>query len=780
MILGICWKNIVIKKIDNFNILYYLSIQKMLRITHLLNTPEDKNRFVTNENWFSNYKSSVSRYGYRGTELPLGDLFVVSFINSTKREIYTKEEFERSDYVWDKDNCITIGIPSGRSQPYAIRYLESNGFTVSKSFDHERCMDLCSDNYIFINKTLYRFKYLVCKPRDMPTNLKKRIIDMAITYSDIWYTMKEADFNIKPLKKFVDEMNDDGTYLSLICDNKDEIKEKDTIRIVSEYTDAERLLNKIEEFTDKKVQIEYVSGSAESYVIAKRADLAITIVQTGETLAVNNLKEYAKLRKVEMNIWTYVDPFSREMFYYDLYESLREGEYRKLILEGIDGTGKSSIIKMLQKNKDTLNVLIYDRHKQVTKKTLTQIDRWDDMIELSDTIVVVIDDDLDLCDERLKERETMEKYEQRDAQSYFKLKYRELSAYYGFNVLPEKMSLDDKYQAVVSILNGDKRYKLPAMKSFEVKDTENLKVIALGESKKVMEYNEYYDIIMFLPSVYSHKMQRGGFIKDSDQERYKTTRNMLYLLAKSGIQHTYWLVYNGFILAERIRDTETPDGIVKNPPPVEVCVKGFHIGTHKHIYYGMQKYLNRHGEKFTNQEMEYSEPIVRFDWRNPNHVNQEKDINSPYALIYTNAMRKSGLNDSEIKKLFDRIFPDGIPMGDYAMCDELADRFIDVEKTKDLARKAFNVLSGHFLNMNIRFKDVCFMITTDGKKIFGEVSQDCGRYEKIDVADSLDKDVWRAGGSSVLVLEKWRRLSQLVDDYTRNHISEWQADLFKK
>ena len=51
--------------------------------------------------------------------------------------------------------------------------------------------------------------------------------------------------------------------------------------------------------------------------------------------------------------------------------------------------------------------------------------------------------------------------------------------------------------------------------------------------------------------------------------------------------------------------------------------------------------------------------------------------------------------------------------------------------------------------------------TPDGKTVFGEISQDCGRFRHFDLG-SLDKDVWRSGGSSELVLEKWQLLLDLI------------------
>ena len=101
------------------------------------------------------------------------------------------------------------------------------------------------------------------------------------------------------------------------------------------------------------------------------------------------------------------------------------------------------------------------------------------------------------------------------------------------------------------------------------------------------------------------------------------------------------------------------------------------------------------------------------------------------------------------------------------MCDDLADFMINVDATKKLVRRTFDVLDFHFAAMGIYFEDICFMVTVDGSMHYYEISQDCGRYKALDEnkLDDLDKDVWRAGGSSELVYQKWHQMTEIVQKY---------------
>lgn len=100
-------------------------------------------------------------------------------------------------------------------------------------------------------------------------------------------------------------------------------------------------------------------------------------------------------------------------------------------------------------------------------------------------------------------------------------------------------------------------------------------------------------------------------------------------------------------------------------------------------------------------------------------------------------------------------------MADEVLCDEQADLFIDVKEAKKTARKLFAILSNFLDKKNIVIYDLCLFISEDGKTVFGEISPDCGRYRHYDLG-SLDKDVWRAGGSSQQVLDKWNLLYEMI------------------
>jgi len=596
-----------------------------------------------------------------------------------------------------------------------------------------------------------------------------------------WYNLDQPDYNIKYISYFSDKLGKRETYVSLV--GKPDFKmtsEKQKIRIFSEYKDGRRLVERCIdqlEFTMDQVEVTQVTGSVESYLHRGLCDFVITIVQSGETLRVNKMVEHHRLREAYLNLWMYLPPRTTNMkvrleLRRGLYMALKPKSKQKfLIVEGIDGTGKSSLLNELSKRREIHDFVCFDRYPSLSRATLTSNSLplptlKESLLTQDNTTVIILESNLKTCEQRMLARGgSLEPFEEINAQCYFRLRYRQIAALNGYHVMSNDGTLEELVTNVLGVLGGDNNFKLPSLLEMTSETFNGLPTVAEGESKIVKSYNDRFDLVRYKPSVYSHKRQRGGTVEGTDLERQKTTMNIMLLLAKSGISHTYWCIYNGFILADKIGEA----------PPVEVCVKGAHVGTHKHIYHAMYSKRDRFGNKLTQSNDMYPEPIVRFDWRNPNHIlpnDGEELIDMKHTQIFVNPLRSSGKTEAEIKEILIAMFPNGVPLGDYAMCDSLADRFINVEESRKLVTEAFKTLSLHFAKLNIRFKDVCFMPTIDGDRLYGEVSQDCGRYEAIDpsreafqkcVPDeipwkddsaSLDKDVWRAGGSSDLVLEK--------------------------
>lgn len=258
-----------------------------------------------------------------------------------------------------------------------------------------------------------------------------------------------------------------------------------------------------------------------------------------------------------------------------------------------------------------------------------------------------------------------------------------------------------------------------------------------GESKIIEYSGDGLVKIKLKPTVYSYTHNRASFIEGSDKIRLQSCEVFHDLFIKNSIDHTYvsfgedhinsWLVYEPTTF---IPNDLTKEQINLLPKfcPIEVVVKKLHVGTPKHRYYNIEKYPLRKtygAHTYISANNPYPDLMIRFDWRNPNV-------------------------DDKGNRLCDEV-----------MSEDFADYYINVENAKSLALKTFVVIEEFLKTKGIELIDICLFIDEDGNTIFSEVSPDCMRVTSKDEG-SLDKDIWRAGGSSPLLLEKWQRFVDLI------------------
>lgn len=256
-------------------------------------------------------------------------------------------------------------------------------------------------------------------------------------------------------------------------------------------------------------------------------------------------------------------------------------------------------------------------------------------------------------------------------------------------------------------------------------------LIKEGESKVVRYAGHGMVDISLKPTVYSFTHNRAGIVEGSDKIRLECCKILCDLLKLNGIPHSYESYLNGCIQSRLVYEENffRPSDLSQNEIdalpkfcPIEVVVKTHHVGTPYHRYYDMEKYNTRFGTKIEKGK-KYPFSMVRFDWRNPNVVSGQR-------------------------------------MCDEIMTEEFANLYIDVEKARDTATRAFCHLHKFLEKRGLQLQDICFFIDQSGTCIFSEVTPDCMRVTSTE--GSLDKDIWRAGGSSPLLLEKWTRFLELI------------------
>lgn len=309
-----------------------------------------------------------------------------------------------------------------------------------------------------------------------------------------------------------------------------------------------------------------------------------------------------------------------------------------------------------------------------------------------------------------------------------------------------------------------------------------LPLVIKGESKEVRYAGNGQVVIRFLPTIYSFTANRCGVVAGSEVLRLRASKIFLEVLRKANIKHAYQEVNDRFVLATLVLPHEAEFAKYNTPvfvpsdlsdaeiialpkaPPIEVIVKWYHGGTSKHRYVGMcgAKVRANHplySGMAIEAEGAYPAPIIRFDWRNP--LKQTGRGMRLVEQVFVDDALNTLPVDSEAarlaSRLADKLAAHADRVQDEALPEDLADLFIDVKRARTTVLRLRDALETFLDAHDIVCNDLCLFVADDGETVYGEISQDCGRYRHFDLG-SLDKDVWRTGGSSDVVLEKWRTL----------------------
>lgn len=599
---------------------------------------------------------------------------------------------------------VNIGVSTGRGAVPARELLKRLGIEIENLDGRDICPRA---TIIETPREKLNRKHLVklplslfpSKPIDLCGLLLNGSIDVAVGFTD---TIVGHENDVRIVAKLsvqdLEAMGFSRARICMVCRKGDLERCRNTrynLKIVSEYDST--LFSDIFEMRDYTVC--RVSGSAETWVAQHNADLAVTIVQSGSTLIANNLEIYRELTDLEMAIYVRRGRWNDAMNYF-LFTFIQ----LKIIIDGVDGSGKTTLAKRLEKE----GYIVQDR-SCLTEYTMKNQEEWPNTLE-DFAVWIVLDANMETLLERISKRGKSDKWETPSALNYFKHKYRALAMFYGLyyidttNHTPESL-----YEEVTTNLNA---HILPHIRTL---DLTKCKIVAEGNSKIVYEIHSNYDFVVYKPTVHSFKSNRAGVVEGTDLARLISFRSLLELAWANSVPHSAVCVTKRGVVVERLREE------IANR--VEVIYKRCFVGSDKHRYEGMEEYM-KDWERFEDIIV-LKQPYVRFDWRNK--LPKADETVTKELLEMTGCMHVGGCDNAE-----------------------------------KLVKRMFTVLQEYEKECGIFLIDQCFMVTKDGKKLTYEFSPDCARARKLTSNDSLDKDVWRRGGSSDQVVEKWMEFAKLV------------------
>ncbi|KAE9399238.1 hypothetical protein BT96DRAFT_1019691 [Gymnopus androsaceus JB14] len=199
---------------------------------------------------------------------------------------------------------------------------------------------------------------------------------------------------------------------------------------------------------------------------------------------------------------------------------------------------------------------------------------------------------------------------------------------------------------------------------------------------------------------------------------------------------------------------------------IETIYKGVCQGTDKHSFYGMSKM-----EELTLDTSEYvGGPYIRFDWRNPNHTYpKSQGVDVSRHPFYHIMERSVGKQEFYKKYLTGR----ATPFGDKCVPEDLVHGVQNVVNSQLFTFRCYLSIQWYMNQIGLEVQDGCLMLDEKGLEAWSEISQDCMRIKRRvgKEVEAFDKDMWRTGGSSAkdAIKTKWTKLNEMLEEFLAAH-----------
>lgn len=162
---------------------------------------------------------------------------------------------------------INIGLPKGVVKGKSLALIEKySGNKIDKDTLNYECGNI---------------RFILLKHRDIARFVNQGVLNYGITSME-W--INELDAHVRVMK----ELEWCNTRVSLISKNNQTVLNKNKIKCISEFPNITKKY--FEQFKDKSVTVDYISGSSEAFV-SNLYDCCVDCVETGKTLRKNDLFE---------------------------------------------------------------------------------------------------------------------------------------------------------------------------------------------------------------------------------------------------------------------------------------------------------------------------------------------------------------------------------------------------------------------------------------------------------------------------------------------------------
>ena len=229
--------------------------------------------------------------------------------------------FQEVPNLFNQGKDFIIGITYGRSEQDIYNLLTRVGIHIYKSAAHRNFAYKCKTH---LHHTV---RVLPCKPKDASSLLEQGIVDLVVSFSDCF--SKDNDVFIRNI------IPTNSKTVHIVCAKRKNDNLVDGSIIYTEYPELTRkYISEIYEINGSKSKVIDIHGGAEQYVADGYGDVAIVVMDTGETIRENNLEVFDTLYTSTLGF------FFKEQTLLDyprLFRELQNGCTNTIYFYSVDG-----------------------------------------------------------------------------------------------------------------------------------------------------------------------------------------------------------------------------------------------------------------------------------------------------------------------------------------------------------------------------------------------------------------------------------------------------------
>lgn len=407
---------------------------------------------------------------------------------------------------------------------------------------------------IQINGEMFSIKTFSIEPIDALNLLKRRMIDLFVGTQEFLYDLDEQDCDFLRVDIVPQDKEDQVGTISLLENSKSCFQGQK--QLVTKFDNWEKLLfhpgsscstdqlRTILQVNSAWISVEddlKIGGCVREFMKNPFFQYGIDSVYFDDPVWIdhfqknnkNNVECTLPLRKLFVGAWIHGSNATGREIFRNYCPSAS-----CIFLEGTDGTGKTTTIKMLKKERDFKSVLFSDRNDAVTGILVhTDLELLSTNVPFflkflrSDVVVLSCRPTISL--ERIEKRKLfIDAWENPRTQHYLHRKYLELAFHYGWTIVDTTVESPSSVVSLVKKAIYSVERRIPVMAKFDANKFESLK-----------ELKEEYDLRYHSNWSVRQLDQNYNVIKNDGASNAKGLRSLLYLLALEGIESS--MVYVG-------------------------------------------------------------------------------------------------------------------------------------------------------------------------------------------------------------------------------------------